>query len=289
MLTSPPALIAVIGPIEPPLLTAWVGHYQQLGVERFLLAFHFPEHVSPVLRRDLQATARGCGIVPIGTSVGPWHEHTNARLRDALRHRAGPGWHLLADVDEFQQYPADLTDVMARADAAGHRAVGGLMLDRVAASGRLTGWRPEGGLDRAYPLGGHLTHRLLRGDPRKVVLARHDVAVASGNHRAPDHRPDPEHLCAIHHFKWRAGVLDDLRRRVQHFSSGVWQEHTPAVRDEAGHLLAHVGRHGGAINVSDPRFAFRQVTLNRMPSSWTAEAHGIFTSWRPPHATPHRG
>jgi hypothetical protein len=281
MLSASPALIAVVGPVEPPLLAAWIHHYRWLGIERFLIAFHFPEHVPDVRRHELQAAVRELGITPTGTSAGPWHEHTNTQLRDALRHRAGSGWHLFADADEFQQYPAPLGEMIAQADRSGHGVVGGLMIDRVAASGRLTGWRPEGGLDFAYPLGGHLTHRLLHGDPRKIVLARHDVAVSSGNHRAPGHRPDVNHICAVHHFKWRTGVLDDLRRRVQHFTTGTWQEHTPAVRDEAGRLLAHVGRHGGVINTSDPRFAFRRVSMHRMPQGWDSEARGIFTAWRP--------
>ncbi|OEU96264.1 glycosyltransferase family 2 protein [Streptomyces oceani] len=274
-------MIAVIGPVEPDLLAAWVRHYRWLGIERFLIAFHFPDHVPDVRRHQLQAASRELGIIPTGTSAGPWHEHINTQLRDALRNRAGAGWHLLADADEFQQYPAPLSDVIAQAEKTGHRVVGGLMLDRVAASGRLTGWQPEDGLDLAYPLGGHLTHRLLHGDPRKIVLARHDVALASGNHRAPGHQPDTDHICAVHHFKWRSGILDDLRRRVRHFTTGTWQEHTPAVRDEASRLLAHVRQHSGVINTSDPRFAARRVSLDRMPDSWPAEARSIVTAWRP--------
>ncbi|MFH8585920.1 glycosyltransferase family 2 protein [Streptomyces celluloflavus] len=281
MLSTPPALIAVIGPVEPPLLTAWVRHYQRLGIERILIAFHFPDHVPDARRHELQAASRELGIIPTGTSTGPWHEHTNTQLRDALRHKAGPGWHLLADADEFQQYPAPLPEVITQAERSGHRVVGGLVLDRVAAGGHLAGWSPEDGLDLAYPLGGHLTHRLLHGDPRKIVLARHDVTVASGNHRAPGRRPDTDRICAVHHFKWRSGILDDLRRRVHHFTSGIWQEQTPAVRDEASRLLAHVGQHRGVINTSDPRFAFRRVSLDRMSSSWLAEARSIFTTWRP--------
>ncbi|MFJ2771743.1 glycosyltransferase family 2 protein [Streptomyces sp. NPDC087300] len=285
MLSTAPALIAVIGPVEPPLLAAWIRHYRRLGIERFLIAFHFPEHVPAHLRHELQDTSRELGVLPTGTSHGPWHEHTNAQLRDALRHRAEAGWHLLADVDEFQQYPAPLHEVITQAEKSRHRVVGGLMLDRVSACGRLTNWRSEGGLDLAYPLGGHLTHRLLHGDPRKIVLARRDVTVASGNHRAPGHRPDVDRLCAVHHFKWRSGVLDDLRRRIRHFSTGTWQEQTPAVRDEASRLLEHVGRHSGAINTSDPQFAFRHVSLDQMPLGWSAEARGVVTTWRPHQRT----
>ncbi|MFI1826918.1 glycosyltransferase family 2 protein [Streptomyces sp. NPDC020412] len=288
MLSTPPALIAVVGPVEPSLFEVWVRHYRKLGAERFLIAFHFPEHVPDAQQHELQAACRELGIVPAGTSTGPWHEHTNIQLRDALRQHAGRGWHLFADADEFQQYAAPLREVIDQAERSGHRAVGGLMLDRVATTGRLAGWHPEDGLDHAYPLGGHLTHRLLHGDPRKIVLARHDVPVSSGNHRAPGHRPDPDHLCAVHHFKWRSGVLDDLRRRVQHFSAGTWQEQSPAVRDEAARLLAHVGRHSGTIDTSDPRFAFRRVSLDRIPDTgyripdtWPAEARSIVTAWRP--------
>ncbi|MGW2375524.1 glycosyltransferase family 2 protein [Kitasatospora sp. NPDC001683] len=282
MTPAAPALVAVIGPVEPALLIAWTSHYRRLGIERFHLAFHFAEHVPDAWRRQLLGTARELDLPTGQVSTGPWHEHTNTELRDALRQQAGPGWHLLADSDEFHTYPATLSDVAAEAEENGRAVVGGLMLDRVSADGRLALWRPESGLDRAFPLGGHLTHRLLQGDPRKIVLALSDVTVASGNHRAPGRRPDSHTLACVHHFKWRAGVLDDLRRRVDRFTSGAWTEHTPAVRTEATRLLQHIDRHHGRIAVSDPRLAFRHVTLDRLPDDWAAEAAQIHAAWRPP-------
>lgn len=276
-----PALIAVVGPVEPALLAAWTAHYRQLGIERFLLAFHFPDHVPEAWRDQLLAASHDLGIVPARVSTGPWHEHTNIQLRDFLREQAGAGWHLIADSDEFQTYPAPLTEMIGQAEAARHKVIGGLMLDRVSNDGRLALWRPEAGLDRSFPLGGHLTHRLLKGDPRKIVLAHSSVTVASGNHRAPGHKPDPGTLACVHHFKWRSGILDDLRRRVDRFTSGAWDEHTPAVRSEASRLLQHIDRHNGRIDVADPRLAFRRVTLDRLPDGWAAEAAKITTTWRP--------
>ncbi|MFF8786865.1 glycosyltransferase family 2 protein [Streptomyces sp. NPDC015125] len=278
----PPALVAVVGPVEPALLAVWTAHYRRLGIERFLLAFHFPDHVPDAQRHQLLAAVHDLGIVPAQVSTGPWHEHTNTELRDALREKAGAGWHLIADADEFQTYPASLTDVVAQAEEAGRKVVGGLMLDRVAADGSLAPWHPGPGLELAFSLGGHLTHRLLQGDPRKIVLAHSSVTVASGNHRAPGRRPDPDTLACVHHFKWRAGVLDDLRRRVERFSCGEWAERTPAVRSEASRLLEHTDRHSGRIDVSDPRLAFRRVALDRLPEGWAAEAATITTAWRPP-------
>ncbi|KAB7852701.1 hypothetical protein [Streptomyces mobaraensis] len=288
MTPVPPVLVAVIGPVEPALLTAWTAHYRALGITDFRLAFHFPDHTPAAWRDQLLAVAAELGLAPATVSTGPWHEHTNTGLRDTLREQAGPGWHLLADSDELHTYPAPLTEVIAGAESAGRQVVGGLMLDRVAPDGRLAHWRPETGLDRAFPLGGHLTHRLLRGDPRKIVLARSGTSVASGNHRAPGHKPDPGTLACVHHFKWRAGVLDDLRRRVENFTSGAWAEHTPAVRDEAGRLLEHIDRRHGRIDVADLCLGFRRVTLDGLPAGWATEARGVVTRWRPPAANTRR-
>ncbi|MFI6658069.1 glycosyltransferase family 2 protein [Streptomyces sp. NPDC050523] len=277
-----PPLISVIGPVEPALLTFWVHHYRALGIERFLLAFHFPEHVAPERRQQLLATCRALGIIPVLVSTGPWHEHTNPQLRDALRERAGTGWHLLADADEFHAYPAPLTEVVAAADRSQTGTAGGLMLDRVAADGALTGWDAATGLDAAYPLGGFLTHHLLQGDPRKIVLAHSGVPVASGQHLAEGHRPANRPPVVVHHFKWRDGVRQDVERRAAHSADGTWQTASPARLAEARRLLEHLQRHGGRIAVGAPRLNFRPVSLDTIPVWWAAEATRLVATWRPP-------
>ena len=110
--------------------------------------------------------------------------------------------------------------------------------------------------------------------------------MASGNHRAPGHTPDPATMVCVHHFTWRSGVLDDLRRRVEKFSSGAWTEHTPAVRYEAARLLDHVAQHHGRINITDPGLGFRPVTLDHLPDSWATQARQITTEWKPPTGRP---
>jgi len=280
-----PPLIAVIGPIEPALLTAWTSHYRSIGVEKFVIAFHFPDHVQARHRDALCATAGDLGIGPALTSTGGWHEHTNTDLRERLRTLAGPGWHLLADSDEFHQFATGIDDAIAAAEDSGTAVVGGLLLDRITRDGELPPITPDTDLDQTFGLGGHLTHRLLRGDPRKIIAVRSDMPVASGNHRAPGQRPDPDRLVCVHHFKWRHGVLADLHQRVRRFSSGEWVEHTPAVRSEATRLLEHVGRHDGRLDPTDPRPAYRPVTLARVPDGWEAEAHDILVDWRPPPLT----
>jgi hypothetical protein len=180
-------------------------------------------------------------------STGPWHEHTNTQLRDLLRAKAGEGWHLLADSDEFHAFPVPLPELIAEAENA-TGTVGGLMLDRSPPTAPCPGWSPQdGGLDGAYPLGGFFTHHLLRGDPRKIVLAHSTVPVASGNHRAEGHRPVNRPPVVVHHFKWRSGVRENVEQRAVHWADGTWQDASPAGSPRsAGSSTTWTSRVGGS-------------------------------------------
>lgn len=294
--TSAPALIAVIGPVEPDLLRAFHAHYRALGVAEFRLAFHFTAAADPAAVDALLGVCEELIGPPRIVSRGPWHETLHSRLRDRLRAAAaadtGPGWHLIADSDEFQVHPVPPADQIAAAEADGRRVVGGVLLDRVTTDGRLTGWTPDpaagpvGGLDAAYPLGGFLTHRLLHGDPRKIVLAHSSVPLALGSHRSPGHRYAGAPLVAVHHFKWRPPVTADLRGRVRHHTSGAWREQTPAIRTEAARLLAHLREHGDRIDTAAPALDWRPVTLAQIPPWWPEAAARVAADFRPPHRAP---
>lgn len=275
-----PPMVAVIGPVEPGLLSAWLDHYEAHGVTRFHLAFHFPDDTGDDVRSPLHAVLRSHRITPGAISTGPWHEDTNTMLRDAQRAAAGPGWHLLADSDEFHTYPTALPDLLVGGERTG--TIGGLMLDRVSSNGELTPCDWSLGLDACYPLGGFLTHRLLRGDPRKIVAAHSSVTVDSGNHRAEGHRPGNRPPVVVHHFKWRSGTAQHLARRARNFTDGTWQARTPAVAAEARRFLTHLDRHGGRIAGEEAGVPLRPVRLGELPPWWAAEAEDIVTTWRPP-------
>ncbi|MFF0578064.1 hypothetical protein [Streptosporangium saharense] len=284
-MTTMPPLIAVIGPVEPALLTAFAAHYQHLGITTFHLAFHFPDHVPQQVKTQLlQAAAALPGPAP-RISQGPWHEHLHAQLRDELRAAAGPGWHLIADSDEFHAYPASIPEVIAAAKAAGSLTVGGVLLDRVAADGSLASWDPAVGLDAAFPLGGFLTGLLLGGDPRKVVLADSRVELALGSHRSPGHKPVNAPPIPVHHFKWRRGIEQDLRRRITQHTTGTWREISPAIRTEAALLLEHLQAHGERIHTAGP-IPFHPVDLATTPPWWPHACADLLDRWRPPRSGP---
>lgn len=281
-----PTLISVIGPIETDLLVAFHTHYRALGVTDFRIAFHFTDHADPRTVDELLAAYADLIAAPPIVSRGPWHESLHSRLRDQLRAVAvaeqGPGWHLIADSDEFHVHPVTLSEQITAAEADSRLVVGGVLMDRVTTDGQLTRFNPTDGLDATYPLGGFLTHRLLHADPRKVVLAHSSAPVALGNHRSPGHHYSNHPLVAVHHFKWRSPVIADLRARVRHHSSGAWTEETPAIRTEASRLLAHLDTHQGRIDTTDPALDWRPVSLTQIPPWWSDLANEITTQFQPP-------
>lgn len=272
-MTTPPPLVAVIGPVEPELLRAFITHYRdRVGLRDFHLGFHFTEHAPRPVRDALISVCEELTGPPTIVSQGPWHETVHSELRDHLRVRAGAGWHVVADIDEFHDYPVPLPELIAAAEAAGSPVVGGLLFDRVAEDGAIRPWSLEEGLEKAYPLGGYLTPRLLGGNPGKIVAAYSSVRLGLGSHRSLDEFPLNRPLVPVHHFKWRAGILQDLERRVTEHTSGAWRETGTWIRDEASTLLGHVQQRDGAIDVTDQRIGFRPTAFGQVPEGWEKDS-----------------
>ncbi len=272
MQASPP-LVAVVGPVEPDLLRAFVAHYRDtVHVQEFYLGFHFTEHAPKSVREELISVCEELIGPPTVISQGPLHETVQSELRDHLRVRAGAGWHVIADIDEFHDYPVPLTDLITAAETAGSPVVGGLLFDRVSEDGSIRPWSLEKGLDQTYPLGGYLTPRLLGGNPGKIVAAHSSVRLGLGSHRSLDEFPVNRPLVPVHHFKWRAGILQDLRRRITEYTTGAWRETGPWIRNEASALLRHVEQQDGLIDVADKRFGFRPAAFGELPEGWDQDS-----------------
>jgi hypothetical protein len=275
---TPTPLVAVVGDVEPALLEGFVRHYAAAGVDDFLLGFHFTE-AHPV-GAELLARARELVGRPRNISRGRWVEGTNGTIRDALRGQAGSGWHVIADVDELQTHPASIATSIEQAVAAGERTVEGLLIDRVARDGELAACRPGEDLDERYPLGGFFTPRVLDADPRKVLVARADVPLGSGNHWAPGLRRGASSLppLPVHHFKWRAGCADYLRRRARGFATAATAAEA-SMRRECAAALAHLDAHGGRIDVADAELGFTSCSTMRLPPNWFERAAGVGDHW----------
>jgi hypothetical protein len=159
-------------------------------------------------------------------------------------------WSCLADPDEFQIYKKQLDKILDLCKHCNASHVSGLLVDRVARDGGLPKINASLDLEQQFPLVGNLTGALLGGCRNKVTLVRGDVATGPGQHFADEASVGLNSYVDIHHFKWRAGLLEKLQRRVAERKArgDLWWE-------ESERFLNYF-QIDNRINVEDPRFEF---------------------------------
>lgn len=153
-------------------------------------------------------------------------------------------WYAVADLDEFVVFNSGATFPEKVEDACGLRvtAVTGGMYDRVTPNGYLPDLLEDDIWDQ-FPVCLELTKHLVRGNSSKMVLARGDVPVTNGHHADPS-RPSL-HVAQVHHFKWRASVVEMLKKRMAHYKAigGCWLD--------CQNVLDHLRMNGGFLNIEE--------------------------------------
>lgn len=246
-------LVSVVGTAHAALLGHLVRHYRDLGVEAFCLILHAESVADPgyVGLRDL---CRDLGIVPFHTHLGRWSDlRLSRRLTEFAMTHHPDDWFVVTDADEFQVYDRPLAELLRTAEALGADHVNGCFLDRVTADGSLTGITAEP-LWRQYPLAGAVSAGICRALPLKACIARGGVELLLGNHATAVGTgvPRAESYVQVHHFKWTAAVVEQMRRRLSFLEPGDSPGQHDAVINEARSALAHIDRGNGRIDTGDP-------------------------------------
>jgi hypothetical protein len=242
-------LATVVG-TRSRLLPHLFAHYRRLGVESLLVGIHLDRHDSPFLP-EVTAICKEHGATIAATHVGPWFQDVNPWLYRRMQERRVEDWYLLADGDEFQVYPQDVTSLLGELDARGYEYVEGCLLDRVAHDGTFPAIVPDEPIWVQFPLAGLLTYYLVGGNILKIVAAKGTVRLSGGQHSALNGIgcPRRQTFIPVHHFKWSNDVVDHLRGRAEFYRSigdDLWME--------SARFLTYLDAHDGRIDVSDPRF-----------------------------------
>jgi hypothetical protein len=245
--------VCVMSSGEGALLRHLVEHYRGLGVESFYLVRHAQATTDPGYE-SIADGVRELGLDLFHTHVGPFSVELHQALVRYAMYDNPEDWYIIADLDEMHVFDRPLPDVVDLCERGDFDHLDGCFVDRVAAGGGFPEVRPTP-LWEQYPLACSISATLLRALPLKVVLARGHVELLTGQHGAPEGRGVPPELCyaQVHHFKWTGDVVARVKRRLALYSAGRWNANTGVVR-EAFRFLAHVERHGGRIDIGDPRF-----------------------------------
>lgn len=131
------------------------------------------------------------------------------------------GWYCCADLDEFYWFTEP--DIIGAMENYGAQACGGVFFDRVAGDGTFPEIPPYDGkphLDDLFPCTTTLTEaNTYRATPTKIAIARGNVTIHSGHHGVDADVKVLQDTVEVHHFKWHAGVIDLLPRRLEAYRS----------------------------------------------------------------------
>lgn len=251
------------------LLEANLLHAQSLGVDTILLTVH-DQDLGEVTRIADKYDAIIADI-HTGKDIGSMERYR--RTTDA--HCQHDDWVMVADLDEFYEFPLDVRDIIKICDAGGFDYIQGEFLDRVGQGGKLHSLTAQSLWDR-FPIGAKLTRYICRGNFNKVTLSRAWVELGEGHHQALNGNPCPINTLdsVVHHFKWDASFFERAETRIELLHSmgvGYWDEFT--------RVLEHLERNGQCFNLGKPELeaywpSFRR-NIEKRPTINPVKAGGL--------------
>jgi hypothetical protein len=230
---------------ESDLLPHFVAHYLLAGVDNFVIALN---DTRPGTREELEQRIAELDGVPIRVvPASPrWRETgvegANKEETRALHLDTATEWVVYADLDEFVVTPdGGFTELVRAARADGWLWAPGELVDRVAADGSLAELLPDVPLEEQYPVRAHVTRDVCRANCGKVPLAHRRLEIRSGHHGVfDDAQPQAPVTLEVAHYKWRAGVVEAIERRVALYEQrGLLARAADSVR-----FLEHYREHG---------------------------------------------
>lgn len=236
------------------LLPYFLRYYTSIGATRFVCAL-FNGKANPVYAKIASFQTRYplqiCpSFVARVEKYNPFDEKRALnRLRLEFCEKAQ--WYCIADLDEFHYFEGkSMLDAVRKAKRHKFQAVGGVLVDRLAANGKFPPIR--GSLDKTFPLGSDLTY-CCGGNNTKISLAKCQVEIEVGHHCA--NVETGWGISETHHFKWFKGVRPNLIRRQKYYG----QQCIPWAKTMLPNQIAIIN---GGINLNMPGLRLR--TANKL-------------------------
>ena len=151
-------------------------------------------------------------------------------------------WFLIADIDEFQIYPAPIPAMIEECIQMDYDYIPGKMIDMHAIDGT---FKP---LDdvliyHQYPIRSDFTEKIIQGETRKVCLLRPTVQFSAGHHLAINTEKRHPFIIEVLHYKWTGNVEERIRARVEDVTEVGWEA-------ELYRLFEHLEKHGSILTQS---------------------------------------
>lgn len=220
------------------LLEAWLKHYLRLGVDRFRLVVRGPPEEN---RRLLELKDR-YPVVIEDTYEGPFESQQKKNRLDAILGRTPNQWVIVADSDEFVEFPyRNIPETIRKLEFARANVMSAPLLQRLKADGTFESPAIIDDPFAMFPLCSEDLYRRMGSDAclRKFPLffcTKNTRLFEEGNHSPPEGAEvrTSAMLGVTHHFKFRQTLIKRL---------DDWINSEHAFRHESVRLQEYVDKH----------------------------------------------
>jgi hypothetical protein len=244
---------------DAALLPHFLNHYATLGVDAFLIGvFRNSVPVEEIFR-----LCRGycCCVSSTPRDFNVFTERALKR-RLCLSFVDDDEWWVVADLDEFHEYPVPLKLLHCELENAGYSYLQSQFLDRITSDGHLPRFEPAADLWEHFPAAAYISRDLQQQPFKKVMLVRGHSPVGTGHHRPDDGaRGHVRTGGVVHHFKWYGSIIEKAveRRKSLVPGSRVYQKFDKLLQfwEKNGRLpvAGEFGFHYPAKPVGWPKFS----------------------------------
>jgi glycosyltransferase involved in cell wall biosynthesis len=270
---------------DSDIIEAWLNHYLRLGVEHFHLVLHGPAQEN----QKLLAIKDSYPITIEDSYEGPFDSDQKKNRLDAILARCPNQWVLIADSDEFVEFPYnDIPETIGALRRAGANLMAAPMLQRITLDGSFGSPAIIEDPFKTFPLCSSALYWKvgLKAEIFKFPLFFCDSEtrlLEEGNHNPPlGSEPREARILGVtHHFKFRRTLSERLGRRIN--SDHQFRQESLELReyldahsdrlpldDSFLYSRAELFRRGLLKHVSTPECGEQELLVQSRPSADTS-------------------
>lgn len=166
-------------------------------------------------------------------------------------------WIMHLDLDEFQEYPAPIPDIIDVMNKKNDWAIRGWIKDRVSKDGVIPARiDPDIDIRRQFPIVSDFSEKVLNAWTQKIVLCRKKVTLqghvrhtpSNANISSPPIGRGSDYI--VHHYKWHGEIVRHLRQRAE----GSEGKYGSSYINECRAATRYFNANSGGFNTQDQFF-----------------------------------
>lgn len=229
---------------DTSLLPYFLEWYKEQGVDQFIINIVDSVEDNAIIE-DILHKSKNYNLIINSVFYGRDDNLIQAQNREKAQEKYtnNNDWIIFADLDEFHEYPGGMKNFLKSIEG-NYNLVKGVFIDRLTENGKFEAYNDQEDLFEQYPIKSDISYSILKVPGPRVSAVR-GLAHRGSMHisKNPLYQDNMKvkicpQVIKINHFKWRHGVVDRTKKRLEHF---IRIGGSRAVIRESKRLLKHFG------------------------------------------------